>query len=110
MAAASEGVYLGGELDLFALATNWKRYVKSEIGQYLGGDVLEVGAGIAGTTVALHMMVARAAGYASSRMRTKRDGSKQWPPNGGETRRHPSWSGRCAPSRNNRFSTVLYMD
>jgi SAM-dependent methyltransferase len=54
MAAATEGPYLGGELDLFALAVNWKRYVKSEIGKYLVGNVLEVGAGIGGTTAALH--------------------------------------------------------
>ena len=46
--------YIGEELDLFALATNWKRYVKKLIGAHLVGDVLEVGAGIGGTTVALH--------------------------------------------------------
>ncbi|MGH7845912.1 MAG: class I SAM-dependent methyltransferase [Candidatus Binatia bacterium] len=54
MPAATEGAYLGGELDLFALAVNWKQYVKSAIGQFLVGDVLEVGAGIGGTTSALH--------------------------------------------------------
>lgn len=46
--------YLGEELDLFALATNWKRYVKKQLRDYLTGDVLEVGAGIGGTTAALH--------------------------------------------------------
>jgi SAM-dependent methyltransferase len=50
----AESAYLGAELDLFALAANWKQYVRSQIGQYLVGDVLEVGAGIGGTTVALH--------------------------------------------------------
>jgi len=54
MAPAAETRYVGRELDLFALATNWKRYIKAEIGKYLVGDVLEVGAGIGGTTVALH--------------------------------------------------------
>jgi 16S rRNA A1518/A1519 N6-dimethyltransferase RsmA/KsgA/DIM1 with predicted DNA glycosylase/AP lyase activity len=54
-----ESAYLGGELDLFALATNWKAYVKAEIGEYLKGIVLEVGAGIGGTTVALHDGTAR---------------------------------------------------
>jgi SAM-dependent methyltransferase len=54
MAATTESAYLGGELDLFALAVNWKQYVKSAIGHYLVGDVLEVGAGIGGTTSALH--------------------------------------------------------
>jgi SAM-dependent methyltransferase len=54
MAGAAETPYVGGELDLFSLATNWKRYVRTEIEKYLVGDVLEVGAGIGGTTTALH--------------------------------------------------------
>ncbi len=54
MATAGETPYSGGELDLFSLATNWKRYVKAEIGEYLVGDVLEVGAGIGSTTAVLH--------------------------------------------------------
>lgn len=41
-------------MNLFALATHWKCYVKGLIGEYLSGDVLEVGAGIGGTTAALH--------------------------------------------------------
>ncbi len=49
-----EFFYSGKELDLFALATNWKSYVKREIGEYLVGHVLEVGAGIGGTTTALN--------------------------------------------------------
>jgi SAM-dependent methyltransferase len=54
MAAADETPYVGHELELFALATNWKRYVKAEIGKYLVGDVLEIGAGIGATTLALY--------------------------------------------------------
>ena len=54
MATADETPYVGQELELFALATNWKRYVKAEIGKYLVGDVLEIGSGIGGTTLALH--------------------------------------------------------
>jgi SAM-dependent methyltransferase len=54
MAKSLDFSYVGGELDLFALATNWKAYVKHEIGKYLVGNVLEVGAGIGGTTVALN--------------------------------------------------------
>jgi SAM-dependent methyltransferase len=42
----SGDTYVGKELDLFARATNWKRYWASEIRPYVGGDVLEVGAGI----------------------------------------------------------------
>lgn len=59
MVATGEIPYAGGELDLFSLATNWKRYIKAEIGKYLVGDVLEVGAGIGGTTAALHDGTAR---------------------------------------------------
>jgi len=51
---ADEQAYIGGELDLFAQAKNWKRYIRREIADYLDGDVLEVGAGIGATTVALH--------------------------------------------------------
>jgi hypothetical protein len=54
MAKAIESSYVGGELDLFALAKNWKRYIKHETARYTGGEVLEVGAGIGSTTAALH--------------------------------------------------------
>jgi hypothetical protein len=42
--------YVGGELDLFAAATNWKAYFRSHLELYLGREVLEVGAGLGGTT------------------------------------------------------------
>lgn len=45
--------YVGSELDLFAHAVNWKRYLKSELAPFVKGRVLEVGAGIGGTTRAL---------------------------------------------------------
>ena len=45
--------YVGSELDLFSKATNWKGYFRDQITPYLGEDVLEVGAGIGGTTRAL---------------------------------------------------------
>jgi SAM-dependent methyltransferase len=54
MVPAAESAYIGGELDLFSLARNWKRYVRAVIGKHLAGDVLEVGAGIGGTTAAMH--------------------------------------------------------
>ena len=59
MADAAETPYVGKELDLFALADNWKSYVKAQIAIYLTGDVLEVGAGIGATTAALHDGTAR---------------------------------------------------
>jgi SAM-dependent methyltransferase len=40
--------YVGGELELFARATNWKRYVGRVLAPFIGARVLEVGAGIGG--------------------------------------------------------------
>jgi len=42
--------YTGQELDIFAHATNWRKYWSSEIKAYLSGDVLEVGAGLGTNT------------------------------------------------------------
>jgi hypothetical protein len=42
--------YVGSELELFAAARHWKSYVRRQIASYLDGDVLEVGAGLGGTT------------------------------------------------------------
>ena len=45
--------YLGTELDVFAGARNWKRYLAAQMAPFVSGDVLEVGAGIGATTQAL---------------------------------------------------------
>lgn len=45
--------YVGDELDLFAGATRWKAYFRRMIAPHLGAEVLEVGAGLGGTTRAL---------------------------------------------------------
>jgi SAM-dependent methyltransferase len=42
--------YVGTELDVFALAENWKAYYGSFLKPFLSGDVLEVGAGLGATT------------------------------------------------------------
>ena len=42
--------YVGDELDLFAAAVRWKAYFRRKITPYLGPEVLEVGAGLGGTT------------------------------------------------------------
>jgi phospholipid N-methyltransferase len=47
---AKDHQFVGLELDLFAQVTNWKAYIRSEIGHYIKGHVLEVGAGIGGIT------------------------------------------------------------
>jgi len=44
--------YIGNELDLFAEAMRWKRYWASQIREYLGTRIAEIGAGI-GANVAL---------------------------------------------------------
>jgi SAM-dependent methyltransferase len=46
----SELKYVGSELDLFAGVLNWKAYWAREIRPFLGGDILEVGAGIGSNT------------------------------------------------------------
>ena len=51
--AGSDRSYAGSELEIFADASNWKAYYKQIIRQYIGHDVLEVGAGLGGTTAAL---------------------------------------------------------
>jgi len=45
--------YLGAELDVFARARNWKRYLAAQMASFVFGDVLEVGAGIGAVTQAL---------------------------------------------------------
>jgi SAM-dependent methyltransferase len=45
-----EQIYPGTELDIFAEAVNWKAYLHSLLARRITGDVLEVGAGIGGTT------------------------------------------------------------
>jgi SAM-dependent methyltransferase len=50
---SSPASYVGGELQLFAQARNWKRYWGDTVREYISGAVLEVGAGIGGTTAHL---------------------------------------------------------
>lgn len=55
MAQVLEGSldYAGQELETFALAANWKAYVRARLAPYIVGDVAEVGAGLGETTKAL---------------------------------------------------------
>jgi SAM-dependent methyltransferase len=46
----SDFSYPGNELDLFQHAVNWKTYYATRLQPYIGGDVLEVGAGVGGTS------------------------------------------------------------
>lgn len=45
--------YIGSELDVFAFASNWKAYYRGLIAEYIGRNVLEVGAGIGATAQTL---------------------------------------------------------
>ena len=47
---ASAYAYIGGELELFEGATNWKRYLASQVKPFLGARVAEVAAGIGANT------------------------------------------------------------
>src|SRR6478672_7490075 len=51
--------YVGQELEHFSRAKNWKSYFRSHIDPYLGDEVLEVGAGIGGTTRLLNRRMHR---------------------------------------------------
>jgi SAM-dependent methyltransferase len=42
----SDSTYVGQELELFASANNWNKYLQYHLKDYIKGDVLEVGAGI----------------------------------------------------------------
>ncbi|HEY2844020.1 MAG TPA: class I SAM-dependent methyltransferase, partial [Bryobacteraceae bacterium] len=53
MTAHSEFAYVGGELELFEKARNWKAYWRAQIRAFVRGDVLEVGAGIGANTLTL---------------------------------------------------------
>ena len=46
----NKSTYPGNELDIFKHACNWKEYFSRYIRPYINGHVLEVGAGIGGTT------------------------------------------------------------
>src|ERR1051325_8092320 len=49
----NERTYMGQELAIFVHAVNWKNYYTSMIRTYLGHRVVEVGAGIGATTLAM---------------------------------------------------------
>ncbi|MGH9946975.1 MAG: class I SAM-dependent methyltransferase [Pyrinomonadaceae bacterium] len=45
--------YVGTELEVFHYAKNWKNYYRRQMREFIGDEVLEVGAGIGGTCVVL---------------------------------------------------------
>ena len=59
MAFESSQEYIGNELQVFSLASNWGKYLRSQIIPYLSGTVIEVGAGIGTKTKELCGNVSR---------------------------------------------------
>jgi trans-aconitate methyltransferase len=96
--------YVGGELELFEKAVNWKRYWRNGIQPYVGGDVLEVGAGIGANTRTLSDLPHR------SWTCLEPDGTlaAQIPPMG------PRYSTRVGTTKelatHERFDSILYID
>jgi SAM-dependent methyltransferase len=102
--------YPGTELELFRRATRWKRYYARTLRPFISGDVLEVGAGLGGTTAHLCSGAERSwtclepddtlRATAQSRLGSHVHGVPL------------AWGGRflgdLAPDR--RFDTVLYID
>ncbi len=50
----TDAARVGDALNLFALATTWKSYVRFHLRPYLSGDILEVGAGIGAATATFY--------------------------------------------------------
>jgi len=50
----TEIAYQGTELELFASATNWKKYWARKLRPYIKGDVIEVGSGLGSSTKYLY--------------------------------------------------------
>ena len=59
----SERAYEGTELDLFAKAVNWKRYLRRCLAPHLRGTVLEVGAGNGSNSLSLRASSAAVTGW-----------------------------------------------
>ena len=53
MTGQDEFSYIGSELELFASATNWKKYFSKKLRPYITGNVIEVGAGLGSSTTYL---------------------------------------------------------
>lgn len=101
--------YVGRELDLFAIARNWKSYWSARLRPILGGSVLEVGAGVGanapfllGDRVRSLLSLEPDPGLAA-RLKARRDES-----------RDPRWRVLCGTLAATRatpeFDAILYLD
>jgi len=48
--ASDTATYVGHELELFVQATHWKNYIQHAVQPFIGDHVMEIGAGLGGTT------------------------------------------------------------
>ena len=108
-----EQTYVGGELELFAAARNWKRRLARELAPLLAGEVLEVGAGLGGTTANL-LPAARARRWTALepdpalRARLELTARELAAQHGLPVEVHGGTLAELAPER--RFDVVLYID
>ncbi|HEY1757136.1 MAG TPA: class I SAM-dependent methyltransferase [Bryobacteraceae bacterium] len=105
----SELRYVGSELDLFASARTWKEYWSRQMEPFLGGDILEVGAGIGSNTSFLDP------GGAGRWVCLERDPElhAQLPTNLRETasgRTYETVCGTLESLAGQQFDTVIYID
>lgn len=102
--------YGGSELELFAHAHGWKRYLRTQLGPYLHGDVLEVGSGIGSTTRALHHSDVRSWTALEPDEALSRRGREALssPPATAGVVHEVGVLGDLDPTR--RFDTILYVD
>jgi hypothetical protein len=101
--------YVGTELELFAEALHWKRYLRSAIADRLLGDVLEVGAGIGET--ARHLIDGRQRSWhclePDERLATK---LRVWAASGVTPQPTVQIGTTMDVDSRSRFDTILYID
>ena len=103
--------YEGSELALFAEASHWKRYYARSLRPFTGPAVLEVGAGIGGTTQVPLRRAASPLGVSRARRRSGRATSRRA---SGPATFRPSaragWAHWASLPDGDRFDTVIYID
>jgi ubiquinone/menaquinone biosynthesis C-methylase UbiE len=106
----NEFKYSGEELDVFSKALNWKSYWVEKIRPHIGNDVLEVGAGIGSTTIALkHVSFDSWLCIEPDSLLCEKINQRK---NAGEIDSKVIFS-NCIASElpgNNKFDTILYID
>jgi SAM-dependent methyltransferase len=105
----SEFKYVGSELDLFAAVRNWKSYWSEQIRPFVGGDIVEVGAGIGSNTRFLD------AGGSGQWVCLEPDAelTRQLARNCAETKTRQAYEAVCGTLQtlgDRQFDTIIYID